>query len=70
MAKSSLATRKQVTRMYQLPEVVRRDLVAASSEHPTACIPPRRLAVVERQRLRFIAKYGSDDGNLLLQKTD
>ena len=70
MAKSSLATRKQGAREYQLPEVVRRHLVEASSECPTACIAPKRLAVVERQRLHFIAKNGSDNGDLLLKKTD
>lgn len=70
MAANSVATPKIDTLKYQLPEVVRRDLVEASSERPTACISTRRLAIVERQRLRFIAKYGSDDGNILLQKTD
>lgn len=70
MAANSVAIPKTDTLKYQLPEAVRQRLVQETSERPAACISPRRLAVVERQRLRFIAEYGSDDGNLLLQKTD
>lgn len=61
MAANSVAIPKTETHKYQLPEAVRQRLVQESSDRPTACISPRRLAVVERQRLRFIAHNGSDD---------
>lgn len=60
MAISILAISRTSHRNYRLPESVRQWLVQESSLRPTACIAPKRLAVVERQRLRFIAAHGSD----------
>jgi hypothetical protein len=60
MAANSVAIPKTKVHEYQLPEAVRQRLWQESTDRPTACISPKRLAVVERQRQRFIAQYGSD----------
>lgn len=49
---------------YHLDETTRLALIREASVNPSASIPPHLLAVVHRQRLRFIKKNGNDGGTL------
>lgn len=57
MAKSSVAKRQA---QYHLPDEARVALIRQSSDKPDAVIPQDRLAVVHRQRRRFIQLHGHD----------
>lgn len=45
---------------YHLPEKTRLALIRETSSKPGASIPRRRLAVVHRQRQRFVQLNGND----------
>lgn len=60
MATQSLTKGKTEKTEYQLPEAIRRHLLQDSSSRPGAAISPRKLEIVERQRLRFIEQFGWD----------
>lgn len=45
---------------YRLPEAQRLAIIAANSSRPGATVSPKKMAVVHRQRQRFIALNGDD----------
>lgn len=56
MATASLATDETRDAQYQLSEDARQQLVL----RPDVSIPTKKLEIVERQRRRFIQRFGSD----------
>lgn len=62
MATKILAVRRpdKTAPEYYLPPAERLQLLQDSSKRPCAEIPLKRLAIVERLRLNFITRHGSD----------